>query len=119
RRPETVAAGERFSYEIPLKGVAYAFQPGSRIRLALSTTYWPMVWPEPQLGGITIFPEATVFSLPGMPGTAVQALPDFGPAISAHPIPSEDVAPGSVTRTACWEATTGRADLASRSVRKT
>lgn len=118
-RPDGVAAGERFACEIPLKGVAYEFQPGSRIRLALSTTYWPMVWPEPRLGGVTIYPDTTTFSLPAMPATAIHEQPDFGSAISAAPIPSEDVAPGSIVRKSTWDATTGRAELTSHSVRKT
>lgn len=118
-RPANVAAGERFSYEIPLKAVAYEFSPGNRIRLALSTTYWPMVWPEPKLGGITIFPDATTFFLPSMPDTAVHDLPEFGPPISAAPIPSEDIAPGSIVRQSTWEATSGRSELTSRAIRKT
>jgi len=80
-RPAGVAAGERFPYEIPLKGVAYTFTPGKRIRLALSTTYWPMVWPERGKGGITLYPEATAFLMPGMPEDAVHELTAFGPPL--------------------------------------
>jgi putative CocE/NonD family hydrolase len=31
---------------LTLNDTAYAFLPGHRIRVALSTSYWPMVWPE-------------------------------------------------------------------------
>lgn len=119
RRPEAVAAGERFSCEIPLKGVAYEFPAGSRIRLALSTTYWPMVWPEHSDGGVTIYPDATVLSLPAMPKEAIQTPPDFGPPLSAPPIPSEDVEPGEILRSTTWDATSGRVELTSRTRRKT
>jgi len=54
-----------------------------------------------------------------MPETAVHALPEFAPPISAAPLASEDIAPGSVVRQSTWEATTGRAELISRTVRKT
>ncbi|MCL6707199.1 CocE/NonD family hydrolase [Pseudomonas sp. R2.Fl] len=119
RRPQGVAAGERFSYEIPLKGVAYAFKAGNRIRLALSTTYWPFVWPEHDKGGITLYPDATVFLMPGMPAAAVHELPEFGPPVSAAPIPSEDVEPGDIIRSFTWDATTGQARLTSKAQRKT
>jgi putative CocE/NonD family hydrolase len=118
-RPEGVAAGERFAYEIPLKGVAYAFRPGRRIRLAISTTYWPMVWPEREAGAITIYPDATALVLPGMPAEAVHDLAPFGPPISAAPIPSEDIEPGDITRTVTWDATTGESTLTSANQRKT
>jgi predicted acyl esterase len=118
-RPAGVAAGERFSAEIPLKAVAYEFSAGTRIRLALSSTYWPMVWPEHDRGGITLYPEATVFSLPGMPETAVHDLPDLGPPSSAMAIPSEVLVPGDILRSSTWHATTGEVTLTSRSQRQT
>ncbi len=64
-------------------------------------------------------PDATTFLLPSMPTRPVHDLPEFGPPISAAPIPSEDVAPGSIVRQSTWEATTGRSELTSKSVRKT
>lgn len=118
-RPSTVAAGERFSYEIPLKGVAYSFSAGNRIRLAISTTYWPMVWPEHDSGAVTLYPEATVFLLPAMPDAAIHELANFGPPISAAPIPSQDLESGDIIRTVTWDATTGRSELTSNSQRKT
>jgi hypothetical protein len=118
-RPDGVAAGERFSFEIPLKGVAYAFKPGCRIRLAISTTYWPMVWPEKETSGITLYPDATTFVLPGMPASADQTPSEFGPPVSAAPIPSEDVQPGGIVRTVTWDATTGECRLVNANQRKT
>lgn len=118
-RPAGVAAGERFSFEIPLKGVAYAFRPGNRIRLAISTTYWPMVWPEKERSAITFYPDATTFLLPGMPETAGQSPVVFGPPVSAAPIPSEDVRPGDIIRTTTWDATTGECHLTNVNQRRT
>ena len=39
---------------IRLRSVAYALPAGHRIRLALSTTYWPWLWPSPEPVTITI-----------------------------------------------------------------
>ncbi|MFK8253315.1 CocE/NonD family hydrolase [Ancylobacter terrae] len=119
RRPQGVAAGERFACEIPLKGVAYRFRPGSRIRLAVSTTYWPMVWPEHRDGAITLYPDATALLLPGMPETAVHDLPGFSPPVSAAPIPSEDIEPGDIIRRVTWDATSGASELVNTNQRKT
>lgn len=118
-RPVGVAAGERFACEIPLKGVAYRFAPGRRIRLAMSTTYWPMVWPELRNGAITLYPDATALLLPGMPDTAVHDLRAFGPPVSAPPIPSEDIEAGDITRRVTWDATSGSSELVNTNRRKT
>jgi len=33
--------------------MAYRLKAGHRLRLAVSQSYWPMVWPSPALGGVT------------------------------------------------------------------
>ncbi|MDE8654596.1 CocE/NonD family hydrolase [Novosphingobium album (ex Liu et al. 2023)] len=114
RRPENVAAGQFFSCEVPLKGVAYSFAAGNRVRLALSTTYWPMVWPEHGPGGIMIDPGAAALLLPWMPEEVIRDLPEFGPPVSACPIPSEELEAGQIDRMSEWDAGTGRVKLTSR-----
>jgi X-Pro dipeptidyl-peptidase-like protein len=37
--------GERFAAEVALNDTAYAIPPGHRLRVALSTVYWPWIWP--------------------------------------------------------------------------
>jgi putative CocE/NonD family hydrolase len=113
------AVGKRFSYEIPLKGVAYTFKPGYRIRVALSTTYWPMVWPEHGQGAITLYPDATTFFMPSMPDAAVHDLAAFDPPVSAAPVSSEDVVKGDIIRTVSWDATSGAMQLVNTNNRKT
>ncbi|GAA1718840.1 CocE/NonD family hydrolase [Isoptericola hypogeus] len=41
----TPGATEEVSFE--LTGTGYALAPGHRLRLALSSAYWPWVWPQP------------------------------------------------------------------------
>lgn len=118
-RPDGVAPGERFSHEIPLKGVAYTFRPGRRIRLAISTTYWPMVWPEADSAACLLYPDATELQLPGMPAEAGHNPRPFGPPVSAAPIPSQEIKPGDITRTVTWDATTGRTTLTNTNQRMT
>ena len=50
--------------EIQLPNTAYRFGKGHRIRLAFSSSYWPLIWPAPQPARITLFPEKTQLSLP-------------------------------------------------------
>src|SRR5215470_4548156 len=44
-RPAPLAAGERYRVRIKLNDAGSALPAGHKLRLALSTTYWPMIWP--------------------------------------------------------------------------
>ncbi|MEX2649140.1 MAG: CocE/NonD family hydrolase [Alphaproteobacteria bacterium] len=46
--PTPLEPGRTYIVRIALDDTAYAFVPGHRIRLAVSTAYWPMVWPSPE-----------------------------------------------------------------------
>jgi predicted acyl esterase len=72
RRPPQHAPGERFQLDMPLKGVAYRFSPGCRVRVALSSAYWPMAWSEPVGGGLTLWPAGAVMTLPAMPSSVTE-----------------------------------------------
>jgi putative CocE/NonD family hydrolase len=48
-----------------LDGVGHAFPPGHRIRLAVSSAYWPWVWPQPgSQAGFTLEPAGSFLELP-------------------------------------------------------
>ncbi len=48
-----IEPGERFTVRMKLNDAAFAFPPG-RLRLALSTTYWPIIWPAPFAATVTV-----------------------------------------------------------------
>ncbi|WP_431677884.1 CocE/NonD family hydrolase [Kitasatospora sp. KL5] len=50
--------------EFGLAAVAHAFPAGHRIRLALSSAYWPWLWPVAGTGGFELDPGASVLTLP-------------------------------------------------------
>ncbi|MGK4580116.1 CocE/NonD family hydrolase [Kitasatospora sp. HPMI-4] len=58
----TPGAVEDVGFE--LAGIAHAFPAGHRIRLALSSAYWPWVWPQPWAGGFEVDPGHSVLGLP-------------------------------------------------------
>lgn len=119
KRPEGVAPGEVFEAEIPLKGVAHEFSPGRRIRLAVSTSYWPLVWPEPGLNAVTLLPGSMRFVLPGMPAEVDETQPAFGAAIHACPVPTTTIEPGESSRVASFDLGSGRLELNARNRRAT
>ncbi|MGO8658178.1 CocE/NonD family hydrolase C-terminal non-catalytic domain-containing protein, partial [Rhizobium ruizarguesonis] len=45
--PKPLMPGERVSIRLVLDACGYRFRKGHRIRLSLSTAYWPMILPPP------------------------------------------------------------------------
>ncbi len=56
--PEPMVPGRAEEVEIVLDQMAYRLAPGHHLRLALSTTYWPFVWPSPQAATVTVLEGA-------------------------------------------------------------
>jgi hypothetical protein len=53
-KPAPLAAGQRYRVRIQLNDAGSVFPAGHRIRLALSTAYWPMIWPAPEQATLLI-----------------------------------------------------------------
>ncbi|NEB00069.1 CocE/NonD family hydrolase [Streptomyces sp. SID13726] len=61
--PWEPGAAEEVSFE--LNGIGHAFPPGHRIRLAVSSAYWPWIWPQPESrAGFTLDPAGSFLELP-------------------------------------------------------
>jgi uncharacterized protein len=91
--PSPLIAGQRYQVRIQLNDAGSVFPAGHRIRLALSTTYWPMIWPSPDKATLTIFGGA--LELPVRPARDEALSPLSGPE-SATPERPTIVRPGVV-----------------------
>jgi hypothetical protein len=64
-----------------LNTIAHRFEAGHVVRLAFSTSYWPMVWPAPQVVTLEVDTVGSSLSLPVRPPrTDDDALPAFAAA---------------------------------------
>lgn len=52
--PAPMMPHERVRIAIPLDLSAYRIAAGHRLRIALSTTYWPFLWPSPEAATVTV-----------------------------------------------------------------
>ena len=62
--PESLEPGERYTVRVQLNDIAQTFAPGSQIRIAIATTFWPIVWPSPHAATLSLFTGASTLSLP-------------------------------------------------------
>ncbi|WP_411149088.1 CocE/NonD family hydrolase [Streptomyces sp. A30] len=65
--PEPLEPGRRYRATVHLNGVAQAFPPGHRIRLSLSTSYWPLAWPPPEAALLSVHESSSTLTLPVRP----------------------------------------------------
>jgi putative CocE/NonD family hydrolase len=64
RHPEPLEPGKRYRVRVQMNGAAQTFPQGHRIRLALSTSYWPLVWLPPQHVQLSVFTGRSRLKLP-------------------------------------------------------
>ncbi|MEM8624802.1 MAG: CocE/NonD family hydrolase [Pseudomonadota bacterium] len=53
-RAEGLLPGRTYHAMIALNACAHRFRAGHRVRLALSTSYWPVLWPAPDAATVTL-----------------------------------------------------------------
>jgi hypothetical protein len=81
-------------YDIALAGhfACYRFAPGSRIRVALSETWWPDVWPSPQIVTLHLTAGISSLELPVRPTKDGEA-PPFDLFANRYDVPGAQAAP--------------------------
>ncbi|MFD0021692.1 CocE/NonD family hydrolase [Streptomyces sp. NPDC058382] len=92
--PAPLEPGKRYRVRIPLNGVAQAFPAGHRIRLSLSTSYWPLVWPAPAPALVSVHESGSSVTLPVRPA---ESAPEEAASCAPFGEP-EGCAPPAVTQ---------------------
>jgi len=85
-KPMPLEPGQPYRVRIRLNNIAQCFPTGHRVRLSLSTSYWPLAWPPPEPVRLTIDPGKSQLLLPTRRPRAEDDAIGFGPAEGAQPI---------------------------------
>lgn len=94
--PEPLVPGRSERVRITLNACGHCFAAGHRIRLAVASSYWPLIWPAPTHAGLTINIPGSVLELPcRKAGSASVVMP---PAIHGTDAPTTKLDPGKVAR---------------------
>jgi putative CocE/NonD family hydrolase len=106
--PKDVVPGETMEIALRLDDIAYSAAPGNRLRAAVSSTYWPLVWPSPEK--VTLVLHEGVLDLPVRPsGTGDEV--SFEEPEAAAPWRIEMLRPSSNSRTVERDSNTGMVSL--------
>jgi len=91
--------------------VAHCFKPGHRIRLALSTAYWPVLWPSPAPVTIGVHTRGAYLTLPVRPLDAADAGgPRFAPPDAGPTTPVTILEPATIRRRQSRDLATGEVE---------
>jgi hypothetical protein len=85
--PKPLEPGRPTRVRLRMNGVAQTFPAGHRIRLSLSTSYWPMAWPPPRPVRLSLHVGGSRLTLPVRPPRDEdRSLPPFGEPATAPPL---------------------------------
>ncbi len=113
-QPTPLPVGAPLTIRLRLNDCAHAFAPGQRIRLALSTNYWPIVWPVPATARLTLLPGARL-ALPVRPRAAADGdLRPFAEPEAAPSLARTTLRPPEFARRAIEDQLSGETHLEER-----
>lgn len=81
-------SGRYFTVRIRLNDVGYAVPAGHRLRVAISTSYWPLAWPSPRLATVTLH-GGSITMPERLPDPAREPVPGLGTPREPRPMPVE------------------------------
>ncbi len=106
--PTSPKPGAPMDVAVRLCDTAYRFRAGTRIRLALSTSYWPTVWPADEDVTLTVETGPSVLDLPLLDRAKCRPEPvAFAPPEASRPHACRTVEPGEMRRTLSRDFITG------------
>ncbi len=82
--PEKLEPGKKYNIQLKLNDIGHIFPENHRIRVALSTSYFPTIWPAPETPTMKVYTEESYVSLP-VKQSEPDAEVEFEEAIGAKP----------------------------------
>jgi hypothetical protein len=107
--PMPIETGKPFEVRVVLDQCAYRVPAGHRLRVAISTAYWPMIWPSPLAATLKL--ETAVLDLPTRPLAAGDEV-SFPLPEAATPWRTETLRPANSERNVIVDQKTGMTTLA-------
>ena len=105
--PRDLAPGESFSARIGLRATGRRVPQGHRLRLALSTEHWPVLWPQPFSATLALVSGRSALMLPIRP-PRTESAPAFGPPETAPPLSATEHRAARFDKVRRHEVGTGR-----------
>jgi uncharacterized protein len=102
---EPPVPGEEMDFEVQLDNIGYKVPVGHRLRVAIATAHFPLLWPSPRLTTLSLVPGQQRLTLPVYRGEAIDN-PFLSPE-SAQPVNMEFLRESSPKRTITEDVASG------------
>ena len=105
--PVALVPGEVVNVEVELNHTGYVVPVGHSLRVAVSTSYWPMAWPAPTNTQLTLHTEQSELRLPLLKDNFVNAtLTKFGNTVLGEADATTKLRPIKQSRTVSFDSQT-------------
>jgi len=107
--PEALVKGEEFEVALALDQIAYRVKAGMRLRVAISSAYWPFLWPSPERATLSL--TQGVLDLPEHTGAVDADEWQFEEAEGAEPWAHRVLRPALYDKRIATDLNTGEMSL--------
>ncbi|MFO8000893.1 MAG: CocE/NonD family hydrolase [Marinilabilia sp.] len=92
--PKPIETGRTYKVQVSLNHIAQSFPAGNRLRLSISTSYWPLAWPPPRPVRLTVHTGNSNLELPvRKPRKSDETLRPFGEPEGAPELITKQIEP--------------------------
>ena len=105
--PSPLEPGKRYRMKIVLDDIAWRIPKGHKLRVAISTSYWPLMWPAPEPVKLTVHAGASRVLMPVRREIAGEVAPSFKPPEGASAVKLKEIVTPAASRTVTMDEKTG------------
>jgi hypothetical protein len=105
--PKALEPGKRYRMKIKLDDIAWRAARGHKLRVAISTCYFPIMWPAPEPATLTVYTGKSYLHLPVRKEVAGEAPLAWKPAEAAAPVRMKELKKPFNKRETTVDAKTG------------
>jgi putative CocE/NonD family hydrolase len=107
--PKPLEPGQRYEVRVNLDAIGHAVPAGYRLRVSISTAYWPWAWPSPEPGTLSL--QGGRLRLPVRAAHEEPAPAAFGAPEWSKPLEVETIEPGRTRREHHHDPASGRHEI--------
>jgi uncharacterized protein len=109
--PTPLEPYKRYKMKIKLDDIAWKVPKGHKLRIAISTSYFPMMWPAPEPVKLTVYTGASTVTLPIRKKGVTEKAITFAGSEAAEPVKQKELAKPSNSRKVSVDKKTGATRL--------
>ncbi|MFN0192814.1 MAG: CocE/NonD family hydrolase [Aestuariivirga sp.] len=107
-RPTALEPGKRYRMKIKLDDIAWRIPKGHKLRVSISTSYFPMMWPAPEPVKLTVFTGKSRVHIPVRRKLDTETPVTWQPVETAESVKMKVIEPEVNTRESTFDPKTGQ-----------